>query len=228
MKKSNNTTFYITCAIFSIVAMFFIYINITQDSGDILAWVFTLLFFGGGGICYYFFEKIEKKRGNKTIKDERIEAVVLLFASSMFVVCGYLFLPIHGIFEDYWRYDPTVGWIVGVAMMILFGLGVLVSIAMLIKPKFFLQLSGQIPKDLTTPGIQMSNEGLTIINGLKSRFIEWKDIVEISKDDSHFFVIHEHKNDVRETKIALSLINQYDIRQIESYINHKIKEHKTK
>ena len=210
--KNENTKYYIIGAIFSIVAIFMI-----STGNEVLEGVFILVFFGGLGFVCFLIDKREKSGKGKQF--DTYDCLVTMLGGLVFAAFGYLFLPIHGIFEDEPRYSPTLGWIVGLVALVFGVLGFVAALTLLIKNR--LQSKKQ-------PGIEMSNKGLTVINKSKSQFIKWEDVIEVSKNDSHFFVIHEHKNDVRETKIALSLINQYDIRQIENYINHKISKHKTK
>ena len=206
-----NKTFYIISAIFSIMGIFLLITS--EGREDTLFGIFCLLFFGVGGICYYFLDKKGNKQveynGEKTFVDKRSASVVLLISCLVFVFVCYLLLPFHHIFDDNWRYTPTMGWIIGMAGILFFGAGAVAAIKRLIKPRIIMQIS---------------DKGLLVIDGLKSVFIEWKDVQGVSKNDIIFFVHYQRPKNKQPhaAKIALSSINHYNIEQIENLIMDKI------
>ena len=218
--KMSNRKFYIICAIFSIGAIFLI---ITSESReDILASIVGLLFFGVGGICYYFLDKKGNKEveynGEKRFIEKRSTNAVLMIACLVFVIAGYFLLPFHHIFDGTWRYTPTIGWIIGMAAILFFGAGFIISIMRMINPRIVMRIS---------------DKSFCFADGIKkTKTIDWKNVRGISKNDLFFLVFYEDKDKIRyeceedkirSAKIPLSSINHYNIEQIENLIMDKIK-----
>ena len=124
----NNKTFYIICIIFSIGSIFLL---IKSDERDVI-WVslMSLLLFGGGGIAYYV---LRKKENQNRITTKRNKIIALFFSCLIFVFASYSVLPFNHLFDDTRRYTPILGWIVGIAGILFFSLGIFVAIIQFYK-----------------------------------------------------------------------------------------------
>jgi len=122
----NNKTFYIICIIFSIGSIFLLVKS--EEANVIWISIMNLLLFGGGGIVFYILEKKENKKNT-----QRNKIIALFFGCLFFVFASYSVLPFNHLFDDTWRYTPILGWIVGIAGILFFGFGVIVSIIQFYK-----------------------------------------------------------------------------------------------
>jgi peptidoglycan/LPS O-acetylase OafA/YrhL len=125
MKK---TLYYAICILFSLLSIFLLIVSTEQKV--IIISLLNLLFFGGGGIAYYILDKKETK--NKTI--------ALMYICLLFIISSYAVLPFNHLFDGTWRYTPALGWIVGMAGIIFFGFGFIVSIIRIVKKQKSLPL----------------------------------------------------------------------------------------
>ena len=116
-----NKLFYIICILFSVLSVFLLLVW-GEKTG-----LLTLLSFGGGGIAYYVLDKKENSPRRKNI--------ALIFFCLIFVVVSYAVLPFNHLVDNALYYTPLKGWIVGMAGIVFFGVGLVVSIIKLIKEK---------------------------------------------------------------------------------------------
>lgn len=198
------------CVIFSILS-----VVVIVNGGQTLLGIAMLLFFGGGGIVYYILSRKGRRRiersGETTITESRKKLIVLLLGSSIFVVCSYLFLPFHHLFDEIPRYSPLLGYVVGVVGMLFFGFGVVTAIIRLVRPVTVMQIS---------------KKGLWVATGRgKGEWLRWDAIAATSRDE-HALFIHVSGPAPREERvvdISLRLI-EYDADEVENLIERKRKE----
>ena len=223
----NKILFYSLCIIFSIIAIFLLIVSKGRD--EILASIALLLMSGVGGVCVYMLERKEDKHIEPektiTITDKRSKTIALMIGCLSFVIVGYLFLPFNHLFDNIRRYTPIMGWSVGIAGILFFGFGFVMSITSLIKPKIILQLS---------------DEGILIPEGFRNqKLIAWKDIKEVAKNDTFLFIYLKNPKLYTVNKVSdfistgmtgtninipLSVID-YNIEQVENFIKNKLTLH---
>lgn len=76
-----------------------------------------MFFFGGGGIVYNILVNEESGSLAKNIAGN-VEL-------SIFLIMCFSILPFNHLFDNSWRYNPTLGWIIGVIGILFFGFGLL-------------------------------------------------------------------------------------------------------
>jgi uncharacterized ion transporter superfamily protein YfcC len=102
----------------------------TDEANVIWVSLMNLLLFGGGGIAYYI---LDKKENKNTIATKRNKIIALFFLCLFFVFASYSILPFNHLFDNTWRYIPTLGWIFGIVGILFFGFGVIVAIIQFCK-----------------------------------------------------------------------------------------------
>jgi hypothetical protein len=201
---------YVISAVFS-AASIFLLLN-ADNAKALLLGISNLLLFGVCGFAFYMLNrkgcgKIERQQ-KITLKQSRRKLIVLLLACSSFTICCWLFLPFNHLFDGNSRYSPALGYIIGIAGILLFGSGAVCSTIRLITPKTVMQIS---------------NEGLLIPKGKKQELIRWDEILAISHNDNFLF-IHLSSPDAavdRTVNVPVAIIG-YGTDQIEDLIKEKI------
>ena len=224
----NKKLFYSVCSLFTIGS---IYLLVGSEEIEvILVSVMNLLLFGVGGVCVYVLEKKENKdigQGKTiTIIDQRGKMFALMLGCLSFVFACYLILPFNHLFDGTRGYTPVIGYIIGVAGILFFGFGFIMSIIRLVKPKLVMQIS---------------DEGLVIAKGIKNQLlIAWGDIERIAINDTFLLVYLKNPDlyrvnrvlDYLNTKLTGTNINiplasiNYNIKQLKKRIREKLILHK--
>ena len=217
IKKNIHYIVCIVCAIWGVLDLYW------SESKEDIWFSIVLLSIGVLGICIYVIDrkknKVVERKSKITIIEQRSKIIALLIACLVFVGLGYSVLPFNHLFDgSALGYTPAVGYTAGIVAILFFGYGFVVSIKRLIKPRIIMQIS---------------DKGLYIAEEVKKQtFIEWKDVIDISKSDLIFFIHYKRPQSKNKqesktvnVKIAIALIKHYDIEQIESIIVNKINEH---
>ena len=111
MIPKNKKKLYSIFILLTIVSVFLFCIS-DETKTRIIA-IINFLFFGIGGIVTYILER--EKSGVLT------KNIAGILGCAIFVIVSYSLLPFNHLYEDSRRYNPILGWIIGIIGILFFG-----------------------------------------------------------------------------------------------------------
>ena len=113
------------CILFVAVSIFLLIVS--EEPRTRFIAVLCLLLFGGGNIVSNI---LESEKSGSLVKN-----IAGMIGCLIFVIVCYYFLPFHHLFDGSRRYNPTLGWVIGIAGILFFGIGFLKLTINLLKEK---------------------------------------------------------------------------------------------
>ncbi len=101
------------CILFVAISIFLLIVS--EEPRTRFIAVLCLLLFGGGNIASNI---LESEKSGSLVKN-----AAGIIGSLIFVIVCYYFLPFHHLFDGARRYTPTLGWVIGIAGILFFGIG---------------------------------------------------------------------------------------------------------